>query len=45
MGVERSTEHAIETLQVEKRRYKPDPEFSRQANARPDIYGRAFDEE
>ena len=44
MGVERSTEHAIETLQVEKRRYKPDPEFSRQANARPDIYGRAFDE-
>jgi acetyl-CoA synthetase len=35
--------HAIETLQVEERRYKPDPEFSRQANATPDIYGKSFD--
>jgi len=30
--------HAIETMQVEERRYKPSPEFSRQANAQPDIY-------
>ena len=32
--------HAIETMQVEERRYKPSPEFSRQANAQPDIYNR-----
>ena len=37
-------QHAIETLQVEDRRYPPDREFARQANAKPDIYGRAFDE-
>ncbi len=36
--------HAIETLQVEERRYKPDPEFSKQANAQPDIYEVGFDE-
>src|SRR5712691_1077523 len=36
--------HAIETLQVEERRYQPEPAFSKQANARPDIYGRSFDE-
>ena len=36
--------HAIETLQVEERRYQPDPAFSKQANAKPDIYGRGFDE-
>jgi acetyl-CoA synthetase len=36
--------HAIETLQVEERRYKPDPEFSKQANAQPDIYELGFDE-
>ncbi len=36
--------HAIETLQVEERRYKPDPEFSKQANAKPDIYKQGFDE-
>ena len=36
--------HAIETLQVEKRRYKPDPAFSKQANAQPDIYMKGFDE-
>ena len=36
--------HAIETLQIEKRRYPPSPDFTKQANARPEIYGRAFDE-
>ena len=36
--------HAIETLQVEDRRYPPSPEFSKQANAKPDIYGRSFDD-
>ena len=36
--------HAIETMQVEERRYKPDPEFSKQANAQPDIYEQGFDE-
>ena len=36
--------HAIETMQVEKRRFKPSPEFSRQANAQPDIYERDTDE-
>src|SRR6266851_6741292 len=37
-------EHAIETMQVEVRRYPPDPEFSEQANAQPDIYDKGFDE-
>jgi acetyl-CoA synthetase len=36
--------HAIETMQVEERRFKPSPEFSRQANAQPDIYERDSDE-
>jgi len=44
MSVERSTEHAIETMQVEKRRYKPTREFSQQANAKPDIYRKSLDE-
>src|SRR5437868_12744803 len=43
MGEARSDGHAIETMQVEERRYKPDPEFSRHANAQPDIYGKSFD--
>jgi acetyl-CoA synthetase len=37
-------EHAIETMQVEKRRYPPSPEFRQQANAQPDIYNRGVDE-
>ena len=36
--------HAIETMQVEERRFKPSSEFSKQANAQPDIYQRTFDE-
>src|SRR6266576_4730435 len=39
-----SSGHAIETLQVEERRYRPDPAFSKQANAQPDIYGKGFDD-
>src|ERR1700693_5653429 len=31
-------------MQVEERRYKPSPEFSKQANAQPDIYESSFDE-
>jgi acetyl-CoA synthetase len=44
MTVSKPGEHAIETMQVEIRRYPPAPEFSRQANARPDIYEKGFDE-
>jgi len=44
MMASRSTGHAIETMQVESRRYPPDPDFSKHANARPEIYGRSFDE-
>ena len=44
MSESRSDGHAIETMQVEERRYPPDPEFTRQANAQPDIYERGFDE-
>src|SRR2546423_9342698 len=39
-----SSGHAIETLQVEKRRYPPSAEFSKRANAKPEIYERQFDE-
>src|SRR5437879_2980595 len=44
MSVPKQGEHAIETMQVEVRRYPPDPEFSKQANAQPDIYKKGFDE-
>ena len=36
--------HAIETMQVEERRFPPSPEFTKQANAQPDIYDKGFDE-
>ncbi len=36
--------HAIETMQVEERRYPPSPEFRKQANAQPDIYNRSAEE-
>jgi acetyl-CoA synthetase len=39
-----SSGHAIETMQVEERRYRPAPEFSKQANAQPDIYDKRFDD-
>jgi len=38
------SEANIETMQVEERRFTPSPEFSRQANAQPDIYNIGFDE-
>jgi acetyl-CoA synthetase len=34
----------IETMLLEERRYAPDPEFARQANAQPDIYDRDWEE-
>ena len=36
--------HSIETMQLEERRYPPGEEFAAQANARPDIYQRDFEE-
>ena len=33
------TEHAIDTLLAENRRYPPDPEFARDANAQQDLLG------
>ncbi len=37
-------QQTIETMFLEDRRYAPDPEFARQANAQPDIYERDFEE-
>ena len=34
----------IDTLLLEERRYPPPPEFTAQANAKPDIYSRSFEE-
>ncbi len=36
--------NTIDTMLLEERRYEPDPEFARQANAQPDIYDRDFEE-
>src|SRR5207302_8768362 len=41
---EATSGHAIETLQVEDRRYPPSPAFSQQANATPEIYAQSFDD-
>jgi len=38
------TDHAIETLLAEERRFPPSPEFAAQANAKPDIYELSFEE-
>jgi acetyl-CoA synthetase len=35
--------HAIETMQLEERRYPPPPEFAAQANAKADIYTEPFE--
>ena len=43
MSVTEPGGHAIETMQVEERRFPPSPEFAAQANAKPDIYDRDFD--
>src|SRR5919202_4654154 len=37
------TQHAIDTMLLEERRYEPPPEFARQANAQPDIYERDWE--
>ncbi len=36
-------QHAIETMQLEERRYPPPEEFAKQANAQPDIYEEDFE--
>ena len=41
---EATSGHAIETLQIEDRRFPPSPEFSKRANAKPEIYGKSFDD-
>src|SRR5437588_1693188 len=38
------TGQAIDTLFLEERRYPPDPEFAAQANAKPDLCARDFEE-
>jgi acetyl-CoA synthetase len=38
------SEHAIETMFLEERRYPPPPEFAAQANAKPEIYDIPFEE-
>src|ERR1700730_4178053 len=43
-GMDARQDLAIEPSQFKKRRDPPDPEFSRQANAQPDIYNRTLDE-
>jgi acetyl-CoA synthetase len=37
------SEHAIETMFLEERRYPPPPEFAAQANAKPEIYDEPFE--
>jgi acetyl-CoA synthetase len=44
MGSDETTGQTIETLFLEQRTYPPPPEFSKQANAQPDIYERGFEE-
>jgi hypothetical protein len=44
MSARKPVAHAIETIQIEERRYKPSPEYTKQANAQPEIYERGFDE-
>jgi acetyl-CoA synthetase len=39
-----ATTPAIETMQLEERRYPPPPDFAAQANAKPDIYELGFEE-
>ena len=34
----------IDTLLLEERRYPPPPEFAAEANAKPDIYSRSFED-
>jgi acetyl-CoA synthetase len=43
MSTDETAGHAIETMQVEERRFPPSPEFAAQANAKGDVYDRDFD--
>ena len=43
MSANESAGHAIETMQVEERRFPPSPEFAAQANAGADLYEKDFD--
>src|ERR1700675_55191 len=36
--------HAIESMQLEERRYPPPPDFSKNANAKADIYNKPFED-
>ena len=38
------SDHTIKTMLLEERRYEPDPDFARQANAQPGIYERDWEE-
>ncbi len=40
----RPLSNTIETMLLEERRYAPDPEFAKQANAQPEIYERDWEE-
>jgi acetyl-CoA synthetase len=44
MSVSETGGHAIETMQVEERRFPPSPEFTAQANAKADLYDKQFDD-
>jgi acetyl-CoA synthetase len=44
MSAQEASGHAIETLFLEQRRYRPSPDFARQANAQPDIYEKGLEE-
>src|SRR5919108_1950060 len=44
MKMTKSGEHAIETMQVEERRYPPSPEFRKQANAQAALYNRSLED-
>jgi acetyl-CoA synthetase len=41
---DQESQHAIDALMLEQRRYEPSPEFAARANAKPDIYDRDPDE-
>ena len=44
MASETGQQHSIETMLLEERRYEPSSDFAAQANAKPEIYDRDFDE-
>jgi acetyl-CoA synthetase len=44
VGIDSPDGPAIETLLSERRRYKPSPDFAKQANAQPAIYDRPFED-